>query len=96
MRFVPYRFLRNQAGKLRRRLADEGELVITSSGEPFAIMIDVDQETLEETLYLVSQLRAQKAVSALRAEAKERGVDRLSPEEVEAEVQAVRDERGSG
>jgi prevent-host-death family protein len=96
MRFVPYRFLRNQAGKLRRRLSDEGELVITSSGEPFAVMIDVDEETLEETLYLVSQIRARKAVSALRAEAKERGLDRLSEDEIEEEVRAVREGRGRG
>lgn len=96
MRFVPYRFLRNQAGKLRRRLSDEGELVITSSGEPFAIMIDVDKETLEETLYLVSQIRARKAVSALRSEAKEKGLDRLSQEEIEEEVRAVREGRGGG
>ena len=93
MRFVPYRFLRNQAGKLRRKLSDEGELVITSSGEPFAIMINVDEETLEETLYLVSQIRARKAVSALRSEARERGLDQLSGDEIEQEIRAVREGR---
>ncbi|MFP3854825.1 MAG: type II toxin-antitoxin system Phd/YefM family antitoxin [Anaerolineales bacterium] len=93
MRFVPYRFLRNQAGKLRRKLSDEGELVITSSGEPFAIMIDVDEETLEETLYLVSQIRARKAVSALRSEARERGLDKLSRDEIEQEIRDVREGR---
>lgn len=96
MRFVPYRFLRNQAGKLRKRLSKEGELIVTSSGEPFAVMIDVDPESLEETLYLVSQLRARKAVSALRSEAKEKELDRLSPQQIEAEVRAVREARGSG
>lgn len=93
MQFVPYRFLRNQAGKLRRRLSDEGELVITSSGEPFAIMIDVDEDSLEETLYLVSQIRARKAVSALRSEARERGLDQLSKDDIEAEIRAVRGDR---
>lgn len=94
MRFVPYRFLRNQAGKLRRRLTDEGELVITSSGEPIAVMIDVDSDSLEETLFLVSQIRARQAVSAARRQAREGGLDRLSADEIEAEVRAVRRGRG--
>ena len=85
MLFVPYRFLRNQSGKLRRRLSDEGELD--------ASVIDVDEESLEETLYLVSQIRARKAVSALRSEARERGLDQLSKKDIEDEIQAVRAER---
>jgi hypothetical protein len=93
MRFVPYRFLRDQVGNLRRRLSDEGALVITSGGKPFAIMVDVDEERLEETLFLVTQIRARRAASALRSEVRERGLERLSQAEIADQVRAVREER---
>jgi len=89
MQFVPYRILRNQPGQLRQRLAEEGELVITSNGEPFAVMLNVEPEEVEQVPYLIAQLRAQQAVSAIRAEAREKGLDRLSPEEIEVEIRAV-------
>lgn len=93
MQFVPYRILRNQSGKLRKRLTEEGELVITSNGEPFALMLDVDPESLEETLYLVAQIRARQAVAAIRAEAREKGLDQLTLDEIDAEIKAVRKAR---
>jgi hypothetical protein len=59
-------------------------------------MLDVDEGSLEEMLYLVSQIRARMAVSALRSEARERGLDQLSQQEIEDEVRAVREGRSGG
>ncbi|MBU0510496.1 MAG: prevent-host-death protein [Chloroflexi bacterium] len=90
MQFVPYRFLRNQPGELRKRLQNENELVVTSNGEPFALMIRIDPQSLEQTTNLVAQIRAQQALSTIRAEARQRGLDRLSLEEINSEIQTVR------
>lgn len=70
-------------------MGQQGELVVTRNNQPFALMLDVGED-LEEILLLVSRLRAQRAVSAIRAEARERGLDKLTPDEIEAEVAAAR------
>jgi PHD/YefM family antitoxin component YafN of YafNO toxin-antitoxin module len=92
MTFVPYRVLRNTPGELRRRLKESGHLVLTSDGKPFAVLVSVEEGELEETLELLTRLRAQQALRRLRAEAQRNGLDRLSPEEIEAEIEAVRRE----
>jgi hypothetical protein len=68
MEFVPYRLLRNEPAALRRKLADQGELVVTLEGKPFAVMIDLTgSEGLDDILLLVSRLRAQMAARAVRS-----------------------------
>jgi len=93
MTFVPYRMLRNTPAELRRRLKEKGHLVVTSDGEPFAVMVSVEPEEVEQALELLLRLRAQQAVRRMRRLARERGVDRLSEAEIEEEIRAVRQER---
>ncbi|MGA2820531.1 MAG: prevent-host-death protein [Anaerolineales bacterium] len=90
MEFVPYRLLRNQPGELRKRLTQEGQLVITLEGKPLALMVSVDPGRLDELVQLVSRLRAQLAVSEMREQARRRGIDRLKPQELQAEIRTVR------
>lgn len=93
MTFVPYRVLRNTPGELRRRLKEAGHLVVTGGGEPFAVMISVEPEELEQTLQTLLRLRAQQAVRQMRAEARECGLERLSEGEIAEEIRAARRER---
>jgi len=51
------------------------------------------EDDVEETLTAVRRARAQLAVSRLRQSAATRGLDRLTEEEIEAEVRASRQER---
>ena len=90
MQLIPYRMLRNQPGEVRRLLEQEGELVVTSNNEPFALLLDIEPDGLEDVLLLASRIRAQRAVSAIREKARERGLDRLTEEGIEAEVKAAR------
>ena len=90
MDFVPYRMLRNQPGRLSEKLAEEGQLVITKGGEPFAVMVNIEAGELGELLTLLARLRAQQTVSLMRAGARERGLNRLSTEEIDAEIREVR------
>jgi hypothetical protein len=41
MEFIAYRVLRNEPTALRKKLEDQGELVVTVGGKPFAVMIDL-------------------------------------------------------
>lgn len=90
METIPYRIIRNEPGKFEELLSKEGIVVLNKSGKPFAIILDATSESLEGTLRLVSQVRAQLAVSEMRKSARERGLDRLTSEEIQAEIAAVR------
>ncbi len=94
MQFIPYRLLRNEPSTLRQKLADEGELVVTVDGKPFAVMIDLsDADNMDDILLLISRLRAQMAVRAIRSKAQRDGLDKMSDEEIEGLIRKTRDER---
>ena len=89
MEFIPVRLWRVQPGEVWRKLRREGELILTSSGRPIAVLVSTEGD-VEETLAAVRRARAQVAVSRLRETASARGLDRLSEDEIEAEIQASR------
>jgi antitoxin (DNA-binding transcriptional repressor) of toxin-antitoxin stability system len=93
MEFISVRDLRIQPGRVWQRLSQAGELVITSNGKPIALLSSVDDATLEQTLTALRRARAQVAVSQLRAAAQASGADALSPDEIDAEIQAARQAR---
>lgn len=96
MEFVPYRLLRNQPTELRKRLEEQGELVVTVDGEPMAIMFQIPKGSLEDLVLLVSQVRAQLAVATIREQARQSGLDQITPEQVDTLVQEVRAARRAG
>lgn len=94
MEFIPYRVLRNEPTALRKKLADEGELVVTVDGKPFAVMIDLaGGENMDDILLMVSRLRAQMAARAIRSQARRDGLDKLSGEQVDEIIRKTRVER---
>ncbi len=94
MELIPYRMLRNEPSALRKKLSDQGELIVTVEGKPFAVMIDLSNtENIEEVLLMVSRLRAQMAARALRSQAQRQGLDKISEAEADALVQKTRAER---
>ena len=70
-----------------RKLRQQGDLILTSSGQPIALLIGVEED-VEETLAAVRRARAQLAVSRLRQSAAAHGLDQLAEEEVETEIRA--------
>jgi antitoxin (DNA-binding transcriptional repressor) of toxin-antitoxin stability system len=93
MEFVSIRDMRTRPGEVWQQLEAAGDLILTSSGRPFALMIAAKGEDVEDLLQAVRRARAQLAVSRLRKQATQRGLDRMSDEEIEAEIQAARRER---
>lgn len=91
MEFIPYRTLRNEPTALRQKLQDQGELVVTVDGKPFAVMIDLaGSEDMDDILLLVSRLRAQMAARAIRSQARRDGLDAINGEEIDALIQTTR------
>lgn len=93
MEFVPYRLLRNQPGDLRKRLEEKGELVVTVDGEPLAVMLKIPEGSLEDLVLLVSQVKAQLALSAIRKNARQRGLNKMSMKEIDALIRETRAQR---
>ena len=93
METLSYRVIRNEPGKLEEALAREGIVIVNKNGQPFALMLDAASRSLESLLRLASQLRAQLAVTEMRASARDRGLDRMPPDDLRLEIEAIRSER---
>lgn len=97
MRFFTDREFRNEPGKIREAL-DTQDIVMTSRGKPYAVLLPVhDSEDVETVLLLASRIRAQMALSSVRKKAAESGLDTITDAEIEAEIRDVRAKRaGAG
>lgn len=93
MKFVPYRDLRNEPSALRKKLASEGELVVTVDNKPFAVMINLDDENIQDILLMASRLRAQMAARSIRSKARRDGLDKMTLKDVNAVIKKTRAER---
>jgi len=91
MEFMTVRDFRTSSKNVWEKLSQNGEIVITNNGKPTAVMLDVQNGDLEEILRSIRQAKAMRALNAIRTEANERGF--LSDEEIEAEIQAYREEK---
>ncbi len=94
MQFVPYRALRNEPSALRKKLENEGDLVVTVGGKPFAVMINLAEgEDVQDILLMVSRLRAQMAVRAIRSQARRVGLDKMTNKDINALIKKTRSDR---
>ena len=93
MEFVTIRDLRVKPGEVWDKLRQQRELILTSNGRPVAVIAGVGEHDVEETVVALRRARAQVAVSRLRRAAAERGADKLSAAEIEAEITQARRER---
>ena len=93
MRFVSVRELRERSASIWKALAEEKYLVITSNGKPIALLSATSGESLEESLDALRRARAQAAASAMQRAAQRAGSDRISLDDINAEISAARAER---
>ena len=95
MKFVSVRELRNHTSQLWRDLAEERDLVVTSHGKPVAILSATTEESLERSLAEIRRQRARDALRDIQREAARRGLDRMSMEQIDAEIKAARTSRSA-
>ena len=93
MMFVSIRDMRTRPGEVWQQLQDEGDLIVTSSGRPFALMIAAEGEDVEALLLALRRARAQLAVSKMRRQAAEAGLARMAMDDIDAEIRQARSER---
>ena len=95
MKFLSVRDLRGKSAEVWKELPAEREMIITSNGRPIAILAAINESNLEESLTAFRQARAVKAVASLQRRSAEQGTDRITMDEIDAEIKAVRKKRAS-
>ncbi len=93
MRFVSVRELRGQSAAVWKTLAREKDLIVTSNGKPIALLSAMSGETLEESLSALRRARSQAAATAMQQASVRMGADRLSLQDINAEIDATRRQR---
>ena len=93
MKILSVRDLRTRAAQVWKELPAEREMVITNNGRPVAILAAINESTLEESLSAFRQARAVEAVASLQRQSIEQGTGKMSLEEINAEIKAVRRKR---
>jgi len=93
MKFISVRDLRGKSAQVWKRLPQEREMIITSNGRPIAIIAAINDSNLEESLSAFRQARAVEAVASLQRRSAEMGNDKITMDEIDAEIKAVRKKR---
>jgi len=71
-------------------LDSDQEVIITSNGKPKAILFPVSENGLEDQLTAIRRAKAVIEVSSLQKESISQGTDKITKEEIDAEIAAVR------
>lgn len=90
MKLISTRELKLKSADVWGQLEKEGELVVTSHGKPVALLTNIPEGDIEATLTVFRRARAQMALSKIRRRSQERGLDRMTMEEIDDEIKAVR------
>ena len=90
MKFVTVRDFRIRPGNVWKKLEENEEVVITSSGKPIALLTSISDVDFDEKLRLLRRTKAELAVSKMRKIAIKKGISNLGKKEIESEIIAAR------
>ena len=93
MKFITVRDFRTRSASIWATLPEEKEMVITNNGKPVALLMPVSDKTLEETLSAVRRAKAVNAVKLLQQQSVQKGTDKMTLEEINAEIELARKSR---
>jgi len=93
MRFMTLRDLRTKTSALRRDLVSEREMIVTANGRPFAAIVPISPDALEEEVRALRLARFGVLVDRIQARSKAMGFEKTSMKEIDAVIARVRRER---
>jgi prevent-host-death family protein len=76
-----------------REAARAGDLVVTEQGEPVAVLVPIDAQSLGPTLSTLRSVRALQAQAALQEAARQNETGRLRMADIDGEIAAARKAR---
>jgi PHD/YefM family antitoxin component YafN of YafNO toxin-antitoxin module len=89
MNFFSVRDLRTVPKNVWDSLSEKGEVVITNNGKPTALILDISNGNLEQTMLAIKQAQAMIAVNNMREKAAMAGF--MSADEIDTEIRAARE-----
>ncbi len=93
IRMISMRELRNTPGKFWKTLKGDKAVALAVNGVPRAVVVAIPEGDLEEVVSLVTRVRAQQATEMARRLSAARGTDRMTMDEIDAEIATARQER---
>ena len=93
MKFLSVRDLKTRSSQVWKGLVGQKEMIVTSNGRPIALLSSVNENNLEQVLTAFRRARATNAVASIQYESTQKGTDKISLDEIDAEIGAVRSKR---
>jgi antitoxin (DNA-binding transcriptional repressor) of toxin-antitoxin stability system len=93
MKFLSVRDLKTKSSQVWKDLPDQKEMIVTSNGRPIALLSSINENNLEQVLTAFRHARATNAVATVQYESTQKGTDKISLDEINAEIGAVRSKR---
>ena len=93
MKFLSVRDLKTKSSQVWKELAGQKEMVVTSNGRPIALLSSVNENNLEQVLTAFRRARATNALASIQYESTQKGTDKISLDEINSEIEAVRSKR---
>jgi len=93
MVFYTVRELSNSTKAVQETIKQDGEAVITNNGKPWALMVEIEDDDLLETVKMLRTARATRALMKIREQAVANGTADMTLDEINAEIAASRAER---
>ena len=93
MKFLSVRELKSKSAQVWKDLPVQKEMIVTSNGRPIAMLSSINENNLEKVLNAFRIARATNTVASIQYESTEKGTDKISLEEIDAEIQATRTDR---
>lgn len=82
--------LKKRPAKEWGKSAKKGDLVVMAQGQPVAVLLPVEADSVESTLSALRSVRALRAQAALQKSSAANRTDRLTVAEIDAEIAAAR------
>ena len=92
MNSITLQELGRQAPALARQLEQGGELLVTKDDKPVAVLFPTDGEALDPCMKAWRRARNLLALERVQRESVARGMDKMTMEEINAEIAAYRRE----
>jgi antitoxin (DNA-binding transcriptional repressor) of toxin-antitoxin stability system len=93
MKFLSVRDLKTKSSQVWKELAGQKEMIVTNNGRPIALLSSINENNLEQVLNAFRHARATNAVASIQYESTQKGTDKISMDEIDAEIEAVRSKR---
>ena len=93
MDYVTVRELREKSGEIWQRVEAGEEFVVTRNGKPVALLVHTEPAAVEDRLRALRLQALSRAWEALARQVQAGDAAKLTDDEIQAEIDAVRQER---